>query len=146
MDATDRKILELLVRNGRVTHTELGRAVGLSPHAAADRVRRLVQAGVITGFTAVLDHGALGRQLEALIDARLLPSVMPEQFEQMALRIPSVQEVAFTTGRFDYQLRVACDDADDLDQTVRLLRQKAGVAVTETRIILRSQATHPRVG
>ena len=47
--------------------------------------------------------------------------------------------MSFVTGRFDYQLRAACADADDLDHTVRALR-KAGAAVTETRIVLRTQS------
>lgn len=146
MDATDRKILDILVRNGRATHTEIGRDVGLSPHAIADRIRRLEQRGVITGFTAIVNAGALGRGLEALIDARLQSATAPDQFEQVALTLPTVQEVSFVTGRFDYQVRVACDDADDLDRTVRALRQRAGAAVTETRIVLRSQTTPLRIG
>lgn len=146
MDETDRKILDILVRNGRATHTEIGRDVGLSPHAIADRIRRLEQRGVVTGFTAIVNAGALGRGLEALIDARLSSATAPDQFEQIALRLPTVQEVSFVTGRFDYLIRVACDDADDLDRTVRALRQRAGAAVTETRIVLRSQTTPLRIG
>lgn len=146
MDATDRKILDILVRNGRATHTEIGRAVGLSPHAIADRIRRLEQRGVITGFTALVDDDALGRGLAALIDARLHGDTAPDQFEQAALQLPGVQEVAFVTGRFDYQIRVVCNDADDLDRTVRALRQEAGAAVTETRIVLRSHVAPPRIG
>jgi Lrp/AsnC family leucine-responsive transcriptional regulator len=145
MDTTDRRILDILVRNGRATHTEIGRDVGLSPHAIADRIRRLEERGVITGFTATVNSGALGRGLEALIDARLQSATAPDQFEQIALQLPTVQEVSFVTGRFDYQVRVACDDADDLDRTVRALRQRAGAAVTETRIVLRSSTSPPQI-
>jgi Lrp/AsnC family transcriptional regulator, leucine-responsive regulatory protein len=146
MDATDRKIIDLLVENGRATHTEIGRAVGLSPHAIADRIRRLLASGVITGFTALVDLGSIGRGLEALVDVRLLSSTTPEQFERVAFGLPTVQSVAFLTGRFDYQVQVACDDADDLDHTVRTLRQRAGAAVTETRIVLRSRSAPTRIG
>jgi len=146
MDATDRKIIDLLVSNGRATHTEIGRTVGLSPHATADRIRRLVAAGVITGFTALLDMGSIGRGLEALVDVRLQSGTTPEQFERAAFEIPTVVSVAFVTGRFDYQVQVACDDADDLDSTVRTLRQNAGAAVTETRIVLRSRSAPTRIG
>jgi len=52
--------------------------------------------------------------------------------------LPAVREMAFVTGRFDYQLRVACLDADDLDHTVRAIRGEAGAAGTETRIVMRS--------
>jgi Lrp/AsnC family leucine-responsive transcriptional regulator len=138
LDATDRVILSELIKNGRATFKELGELTGLSPHAVAPRVRRLVEAGIVTGFTALVDYGHVGRSLDALIDLRLLSSVKPEAFEAAAGELPSIREVSFVTGRFDYQLRAACVDADDLDHTVRALRQ-AGAAVTETRIVLRTK-------
>jgi len=139
LDDVDRVILSELIRNGRATFKELGVLAGLSPHAVAPRVRRLREAGIVTGFTALVDYGHLGRGLDALIDVRLLSTARPEAFEAAAAVLPSIREVSFVTGRFDYQLRAACVDADDLDHTVRALRQ-AGAAVTETRIVLRTQA------
>ena len=138
LDDVDRIILSELVRNGRATFKELGALAGLSPHAVAPRVRRLVDAGIVTGFTALVDFGHVGRGLDALIDLRLLSTARPEAFEAAAGELPSIREVSFVTGRFDYQLRAACVDADDLDHTVRALR-RAGAAVTETRIVLRTQ-------
>jgi len=138
LDETDRVILSELIRNGRATFKQLGALAGLSPHAVAPRVRRLEQAGIVTGFTALVDYGHVGRGLDALVDVRLLPTARPEAFEAAAAELPSIREVSFVTGRFDYQLRAACVDADDLDHTVRALRQ-AGAAVTETRIVLRTR-------
>jgi Lrp/AsnC family leucine-responsive transcriptional regulator len=139
LDDSDRVILSELIRNGRATFKELGGLAGLSPHAVAPRVRRLRDAGIVTGFTALIDYGHVGRGLDALIDVRLLPTARPEAFEAAAGELPSIREVSFVTGRFDYQLRAACIDADDLDHTVRALRT-AGAAVTETRIVLRTEA------
>lgn len=139
LDDIDRVILSELIRNGRASYKELGELAGLSPHAVAPRVRRLVEAGIVTGFTATIDYGAVGRGLDALIDVRLLSTAKPEAFEAAVARLPSARELSFLTGRFDYQLRAACVDADDLDHTVRALRS-AGAAVTETRIVLRTQA------
>jgi len=138
LDDLDRIILSELVRNGRATFKELGALAGLSPHAVAPRVRRLVDTGIVTGFTALVDFGHVGRGLDALIDLRLLSTARPEAFEAAAGELPSIREVSFVTGRFDYQLRAACVDADDLDHTVRALRS-AGAAVTETRIVLRTR-------
>jgi Lrp/AsnC family transcriptional regulator, leucine-responsive regulatory protein len=137
MDDIDRVILSELVRNGRATYKDLGEHAGLSPHAVAPRVRRLVEIGVIKGFSTMIDHGAVGRGLEALIDVRLLSTAKPEKFEQAVAKLPSALELSFVTGRFDYLLRAACIDADDLDRTVRALRA-GGAAVTETRILLRT--------
>jgi len=67
MNETDGEILKILREDGRISWRDLGAAVGLSANAAADRVRRLRNAGVITGFTALVDPGAGGRKLEALV-------------------------------------------------------------------------------
>lgn len=139
IDEIDRVILNQLIRNGRTSYKELGELAGLSPHAVAPRVRRLVEASVITGFTATIDAGAVGRGLDALVDIRLLSTAKPDAFELAVAALPAARELSFLTGRFDYQLRAACADADDLDHTVRALRV-AGAAVTETRIVMRTRA------
>ncbi|MBS1844899.1 MAG: Lrp/AsnC family transcriptional regulator [Actinobacteria bacterium] len=138
MDEIDDRILSILATNGRASFAAIGEEVGLSPHGAADRVRRLERDGVITGYAARIDPAGVGRSLDAFIDVRLLPTTDSEEFEQRVARLDSVREVAFLTGRFDFQLRVACRDADDLNDTVRAIRREAGAAGTETRIVLRS--------
>jgi Lrp/AsnC family leucine-responsive transcriptional regulator len=140
LDPTDVRIVNALVRNGRASFASLGDEVGLSPHGAADRVRRLQKAGVIRGFTATVDLESMGRGLDAFIDVRLMPQTLPETFEKLVGDLPSVREIAFMTGRYDYHVRVACRDADDLDQTVRTIRGQGGAAQTETRIVLRAKA------
>jgi Lrp/AsnC family transcriptional regulator, leucine-responsive regulatory protein len=139
MDSIDRGILNLLRENGRASFAAIGDEVGLSPNGAADRVRRLERDGVITGYSANVAADRVGRSLDAFIDVRLLPSTDPEDFERRVADLPAVREIAFLTGRFDYQLRVACKNPDDLDQTVRSLRRDAGAAQTETRITMRAK-------
>lgn len=138
LDSIDHRIINLLRQNGRASFASIGAEVGLSPHGTADRIRRLQRDGVITGFTTTVDLGSVGRALDAFIDIRLLPSTDPEAFERKVAKLPAVRELAFLTGRFDYQLRVACHDADELDRTVRTVRRDAGAAQTETRIVMRS--------
>ena len=138
LDVTDFRIINLLVQNGRISFADLGKAVGLSPHGAADRVRRLERVDVITRFTATIGLASVGRGLDAFIDVRLLPTTSSETFEAFALGLSAVQEIAFVTGRFDYHVRVACHGPDDLDQTVRAIRREGGAAQTETRIVMRS--------
>jgi Lrp/AsnC family transcriptional regulator, leucine-responsive regulatory protein len=144
LDQTDFRILNALRENGRASYAQLGNEVGLSPHGAADRVRRLERAGVITGFTITVAQEGIGRSLDAFIDVRLQTKTTPETFERKVAALPAVRELAFVTGRFDYHVRVACRDADDLDHTVRAIRREGGAAQTETRIVLRANtATHP---
>ncbi len=138
MDAIDTQIISILRANGRASFASIGEQVGLSPHGTADRVRRLERDGVITGYTAEVDSGRIGRSVDALVDVRLLPATDPDEFERLVAGQSAVTELVFLTGRFDYQMRVACRDADDLDQTVRTIRRDGGVAATETRIVMRS--------
>ncbi len=141
MDAVDREILGELTRNARISFRDLGAAVGLSANAAADRVRRLRDTGVITGFTATVDQGAAGRGLIAYIDVRMAAAMTNDRFEQEVSRLEAVMEAVHLTGRFDNLLRVANRDTLELDQLLRHLKRETGVSDTETRIVLRSAFT-----
>jgi Lrp/AsnC family leucine-responsive transcriptional regulator len=134
----DDRILDLLVQNGRAPFAQIAAEVGLSAHAVAERVRRLEARGAIQGYTARVDRSQLGRGLAAFIDVRLAPTTDPDQFERVVLGLPATESVTFVTGRFDYIVQLACTDAADLDQTVRQLRSRGGVAATETRIVMRA--------
>jgi Lrp/AsnC family transcriptional regulator, leucine-responsive regulatory protein len=135
-DEIDREILRQLGVDARLPFRSLGAAVGLSPNAAADRVRRLQRDGVIAGFTTVIDPAAAGRQVEALVEVRLAPDWDDERFEAAVARLETVLEDIHVTGRTDHQLRIACRDTAELNATIRRLRRSCGAADTETRIVL----------
>ena len=143
MDAVDSEILRLLREDGRLSWRDLGAAVGLSANAAADRVRRLRHAGVITGFVALVDPAAGGRRLEALVGVTLAPGTDSDAFAVAVSRLEPVTEVLHLSGAPDYQLRVSCRDTAELDILLRTLRLRAGAADTETTIILRSGQPPP---
>jgi Lrp/AsnC family transcriptional regulator, leucine-responsive regulatory protein len=138
MDDLDREILGELVRDARLSYRDLGTRVGLSANAAADRVRRLRREGVITGFTATVDPGAAGRRLHALIEVNMGPGHTNDSFDAAVAMLEAVIDADHVTGRFDYQLRVACRDTAELDALLRALRAEHGAADTDTTIILRS--------
>ncbi len=138
MDAVDREILGLLVRNARVSYRELGERISLSANAAAERVRRLRERGVIAGFQAIIDPAAAGRRLVALIDIRLAGPADSERFESLVGSLDEVTDAAHVTGRFDYQIRAACRDPADLDALIKALKTRGGVIETDTRIALRT--------
>ena len=87
LDRIDSEILRLLREDGRLSWRDLGAEVGLSANAAADRVRRLRQAGVITGFVALVDPAAGGRVLEALVGVTLRRGVDSDAFAVAAARL-----------------------------------------------------------
>jgi Lrp/AsnC family transcriptional regulator, leucine-responsive regulatory protein len=138
MDAVDSEILRALRNDARLSWRDLGAAVGLSANAAAERVRRLRAAGVITGFVALVDPAAGGRTLQALVGVTLAPGTDSDVFAQEAATLEHVIEVLHLTGAPDYQLRVACRDTAELDALLRTLRVRHGAADTDTTIILRS--------
>jgi Lrp/AsnC family leucine-responsive transcriptional regulator len=142
----DNQILNILVGNGRASFAQIAHEVNLSAHAVAERIRRLETRGVIRGYTALIDQNEVGRGLGAYIDVRLAPTSDPDNFERLAWSLPATRTVAFVSGRFDYIVQLDCKDAADLDQTVRELRNRGGVAATETRIVMRSyDGTAPRL-
>jgi Lrp/AsnC family leucine-responsive transcriptional regulator len=138
LDPIDSEILRLLREDGRLSWRDLGAAVGLSANAAADRVRRLRRAGVITGFAALVDPAAGGRRLEALVGVTLAKGTDSDQFAIAAARLEPVTEVLHLSGEPDYQLRVACVDTAELDALLRTLRNRLGAIDTETTVVLRS--------
>jgi len=126
-----------------MSYRELGERVSLSANAAAERVRRLRETGVIAGFRAVVDPAASGRRLVALIDVRLAGPAESARFERLIDSLEGVTDAAHVTGRFDYQARVACRDAADLDKMIRTLKTEGGVVETDTRIALRTVVRRP---
>jgi Lrp/AsnC family leucine-responsive transcriptional regulator len=138
MDDIDREIVVALTENARLSFRELGQRVSLSANATAERVRRLQQRGVITGFTAILDPAAAGRSLVALIDIRLSGPGEAERFEGLVASLEPITEATHVTGRFDYQLRAVCRDTAELDALIRALKTRGGVVETDTRLGLRT--------
>jgi len=139
LDEIDRGILRILENDGRATVVEIARRVSLSQNATADRLRRLTQIGVITGFSAQISTRAVGLQLQAYIDVKLRSERAADDFERGLADVPGLLECTLTTGSFDYMLRVACRDQDDLVRIAEYLRTAGGAAETYSRIILRER-------
>ena len=143
MDAVDREILAVLVRDGRITYQELGRAVRLSANATADRVRRLRQDGVLAGYRADVDLAALGRRLVMFTEVRLRDGVGYPGFERGLADFPQVVSAAHVTGEYDYQLRVACVDTAEFERIIERLKVDHGVRELRSRLVLREIALDP---
>jgi len=137
IDRIDRRIIEILEVEGRISWKELADRVHLAPSSAADRVRRLEAAGVIRGYGAHIDRSALGRDVRAVIDVALPPGLDPSGFEQRLLERDEVELAMYVTGPADYTIIVDCAGAGGLDDFVRWLKTDAGVARTESKFVLR---------
>jgi Lrp/AsnC family leucine-responsive transcriptional regulator len=113
MDDLDRRILGVLARDGRVTVAELGRRVNLSPPAVGERVRRLEQSGVITGYRAHFDLRLLGYPLIAIVRVKPAPGRLAT-VAGLAQEIPEVVECHRITGEDCFFLKVALRSIDEL--------------------------------
>jgi Lrp/AsnC family leucine-responsive transcriptional regulator len=110
----------------------LGERVHLSANAVAERVRRLTRAGVIRGFRAEINQAALGRTLEAVIDARMPHA---QGFDDAVMKRDDVLWAAHVTGESDVKLAVACNGTAGLDTFLKWL-QREGATETRTDVVL----------
>ncbi|HSM21107.1 MAG TPA: Lrp/AsnC family transcriptional regulator [Rubrivivax sp.] len=116
LNAVDKRILQALQAQGRITYDELASAVGLSASAALRRVKRLEEAGVITGYVALLAPERVGLGLTAYINVRLEKHTDADQrspvetFTAAVQSWPEVVECAALSGEMDYLLRVLVRD------------------------------------
>lgn len=137
LDVFDQAILRELSREGRLSWRELGLRVGLGPTATADRVRRLENARVISGYKAQIDYSALGIGLRAIAELRLAPETNYKLFEATLYDTPEVQAMYHVTGDVDYVLLLACPDVPSLDRLLNSWRDRGGAIESSTRLILR---------
>jgi len=108
LDRIDRKILDILQREGRIAITELAQRVGLSTSPCSERVKRLEKSGVITGYHARVAPEAMGRTLLVFVEIKL-SSKSGEVFDKVKnemLHTPEVQECHLVSGDFDYLVKV----------------------------------------
>ncbi|MFD5910610.1 Lrp/AsnC family transcriptional regulator [Streptomyces massasporeus] len=112
LDGIDREILFHLRQDGRLTNVELAKRVGLTPPPCLRRVKRLEEAGVITGYRAIVDPAATGRGLEVLVDVEISAQDRKsfEEFETTVSSYEEVVEFRRLYGRPDYFIRVAVAD------------------------------------
>ncbi|MFM5924179.1 MAG: Lrp/AsnC family transcriptional regulator [Novosphingobium sp.] len=112
LDSFDRKIIDVLTRDGRISITDLAQKVGLSKTPCQVRLKRLIQTGVITGFRAVLDSAKLGMDHVAFAEVKLSDTreTALEEFNAAVRRVPEVEECHMIAGGFDYLLKVRTSD------------------------------------
>jgi DNA-binding Lrp family transcriptional regulator len=138
VDDIDRRLVTLLMRDGRASYADLAKAVGLSVSAAKRRVDRLVDGDVIRRFTAVVDPEVLGWQLSAVIQLYTNGTV---PFSTMRRDLGALSEVvwAYTvSGRADAILRVVASDVPHLERVISRVRRLPYVQQTDTTMLLSS--------
>ncbi|MDQ8033449.1 transcriptional regulator [Bordetella genomosp. 1] len=115
LDRTDRKILEILQRNGRISITELAEQVSLSATPCSERVKRLEREGVITGYHARINPAALGKTLLVFLEIRLSAKSgdVFDKVKQELMYVPEVMECHLVSGDFDYLVKARLSEMNE---------------------------------
>ncbi|NBR35463.1 MAG: Lrp/AsnC family transcriptional regulator [Rhodobacteraceae bacterium] len=141
IDDTDRRILNVLQRNGRVSNAELADQVNLSASACHRRVQRLEQDGIIRNYVAMLDPRKIGVPATIFVEITLSTQAdeVLEAFEKAVARIPDVLECHLMAGSADYILKVVAENTDDFARIHRqYLTRLPGVAQMQSSFALRT--------
>jgi Lrp/AsnC family leucine-responsive transcriptional regulator len=136
LDPLSRKILAELQRDARLSFAEIGRRVGLSTPAAAERVRRLEESGVIAGYEARINPRALGLEVTAFVRVRVTGAeTLARRLTSLASELPEVLECHRCTGDESFILKVRVPSVGRLE---RLIDQLTPFGMTSTALVLSS--------
>jgi len=141
LTAIDRKILQALQEDGRMTVQAIAERVGLSPSPCLRRIRQMERAGIISGYSATVDQKAAGLPVSVFISIKLERQRAREldAFAEAISRWPEIMEAYLMTGQFDFLLRVVCADLETYEHFLReKLTQIEGVASIESSFSLGS--------
>jgi len=142
MDATDRRILSLLMEDGRRTYDDIARQVKLSAPSVKRRVDRLRASGALQGFTALVDHVALGWNTEALVELFCRPGTPLPEVARTLREHPEVVEAWSVTGEADAIARVRTSDNADLERLIIDLQRDGLVERTRSQVVLSRLVDH----
>lgn len=146
LDEIDYKFLELLQRDARMTQQQIAEAVGLSQPAVAQRVRKLEDQGVITGYVALVDAHQLGKDITAFIGVTTDHPKYNAGFARKILALPEVLECHRVAGEYSYLLKVKTENTASLDRFItELLRTIPGVNRSYTTLVLASVKETTRI-
>jgi len=140
LDATDRRILATLQKEGRITNAVLSERVNLSPSACHRRVQRLEDEGFIAGYVALVDARRLGKPNTVFVEITLESQAeeLLDAFEREVARIPDILECHLMAGTADYLLKIVAEDTEDFARIHRrFLSRLPGVRQMQSSFALR---------
>ena len=136
LDTVDRKIIALLKEDAKLTFAQIGADVGLSATAVKRRVDRLESDGVIIGYGARVDRGALGQAIEAVIEIYCADRTAPADVGRSLANVEQIISAFTVSGEADALIRVRVESIEHLEKLVERLRRDPNVVRTRTLIVL----------
>ncbi len=141
LDATDRRILGVLQRDGRITNADLSERVNLSPSACHRRVQRLEEDGFIAAYVALLDTRKMGKPTTVYVEITLQGQAddLLDAFEQAVAKVPDILECHLMAGTADYLIKIMAEDTEDFARIHRqFLSRLPGVRQMQSSFALRT--------
>lgn len=136
LDEIDARILTLLQQDGRRKRKQIAEEVGLSLPAASERMRKLEERGLLSGYFARVDAKALGLDITAFIRVTIHGSEYYEGFIEAITPLPEVQELHSITGEGSHLVKARVRNTDALERLLSTLQRIPGVQGTQTSIVL----------
>ena len=137
LDDIDLKIIQLLLEDGRFSHTAIGKETGLTAPSVYSRIQRLEKEGIIQGYSALINADKIGRGLVAFVRVRTMASVGEgNEFEKFILREPQVLECYDVDGEDSYILKIRTNSPQTLRSLLVRIRSMPGITHTQTSIAL----------
>ncbi|MCL5044164.1 MAG: Lrp/AsnC family transcriptional regulator [Deltaproteobacteria bacterium] len=136
LDQIDLQILASLQEHGRIPVVKLAEQVGLSAPSVVERIKKLEDGGIITGYHASLDAKKLGQDVTAFIGVSIADAKKISSFEATVPTLDDVLECHHVTGQHTMLLKVRTRDTSSLEELIRTVRLIEGVARTETMVVL----------
>ena len=143
LDDTDQRIIAALTKDARVSYADIGQAVALSAPAVKRRVDRLRAAGVIKGFTAVVDPAAIGWTTEAFVELFCTGRTTPSQIAAAVRRHPEVVGAYTVTGEADALVHLRAADIAHLERALERLRAEPFVTSSKSMVVLSRMVSTP---
>jgi Lrp/AsnC family leucine-responsive transcriptional regulator len=144
-DHIDLQILGLLQENCRLPLTKIGEKVGLSAPSVIERVKKLEDSGVITGYRAILNSRRLGKDVTAFIGVSISHPRFIADFERDIAQLEDVLECHHVTGRHTLLVKVKAANTSALEQLISRIRSLEGVERTETMVVLSTHTERTQV-
>ena len=138
LDAIDRKLLNLLQSDAKLPYAQLAKRLGISTSGAHKRIARLVSAGVVKKFVAVVDPQLVGKKLKAFIGISTSPGACGEVIARLGRR-PEVLEIHEVAGEHDLFVKLITEDTSRLNVLLHEIDRIPGVSSTRTLVVLKTE-------
>ncbi len=143
MEATDKQIVALLCEDGRMSFADIARETGLSTSALHQRVRRLEQRGIVTGYRAELDYRMVGLPLTAFVSLTPIDPAAPDDVPERLEAIREIEACWSVAGSEAYILKVRVVEPVDLESLLARIRAAANVSTRTTMVLTTSFENRP---